>query len=68
MKEVSEKDEIYVFKVRDYTTELVGRKNIEGDFFYIQRGDGSVYKYDSYRVVFSKKLNYEKYILLKIMI
>ena len=50
-------DNIYIFKVRDYTTELVGRKNIKGDFYYIQRGDGEMYKYDADRIVFSQKIN-----------
>jgi len=50
------KDEIYLFKVRDYTTELLGRKNIEGDFYYVQRGDGVMYKYDSDRIIYCKKL------------
>lgn len=49
-------DEMHVFKVRDYITELVGRYNKEGKFYYIQRGDGSMYKYDSDRITFSKKL------------
>ncbi len=49
---------MYSFKVRDYTTEIVGRKNEEGNFFYIQRGDGAVHKYDADRVVQSFELNY----------
>ncbi len=56
----TEKDEIYIFKVRDYTTELVGRKNIEGDFYYIQRGDGFKYRYNGDRIVFSCKLDTNK--------
>ena len=52
----SHEDEIYIFKVRDYTTEIVGRKNVAEDFFYVQRGDGNIQRYDSYRVVSSEKL------------
>ena len=55
-KTCSDKDEIHIFKVRDYTTRLVGRKNEKGNFFYIQRGDGFMYKYDSDRVTFSEKI------------
>lgn len=44
------KDKLYVFKVEDYSTEIVGRKNEEGDFFYTQRGDGFINKYDADRV------------------
>lgn len=54
----TEKDKIYIFKVRDYITEIVGRKNEEGNFFYIQRGDGAVHKYDSDRVTQATELNY----------
>jgi hypothetical protein len=63
MKEIentfcSEKDEMYMFIVRDYTTQLVGRFNKKGDFFYTQRGDGQINKYYSYRVLTYKKLKY----------
>jgi len=54
--ECDEKDEIYIFKVQDYITELVGRFNRKGDFFYIQRGDGFVRKYDADRVVYKEKV------------
>ena len=54
----TEKDKMYSFKVSDYTTEIVGRKNEEGNFFYIQRGDGAVHKYDAGRVTQATELNY----------
>lgn len=54
----NEKDKMYSFKVREYTTEIIGRKNKEGNFFYIQRGDGAVHKYDAYRVTQAIELNY----------
>lgn len=45
--------DIYKFKVKDYTTILVGQMEFD-DFnemvFYIQRGDGLKYKYEAYRV------------------
>jgi len=55
-KACSEKDDIYIFKVRDYTTELVGRRNEQEGFFYVQRGDGNIFRYDDYRVTFSEKI------------
>lgn len=47
----SKNDKIYAFKVRDYSTELVGRKCEGGKFFYIQRGDGLIHTYAEYRVI-----------------
>jgi len=47
------KDPMVVFKVKDYTTELVGRvfeQEGEEKVFYVQRGDGTVYEYLQYRV------------------
>ena len=54
----SEKDKMYSFKVGDYITEIIGRKNEEGNFFYIQRGDGGVHKYEAYRITQATELNY----------
>lgn len=48
-------DDIYLFKVKDYTTTLLGKK--KDDYFYIQRGDGTEYKYDVSRIEWSIKLN-----------
>jgi hypothetical protein len=39
------KDGIYIFKVRDYTTEIVGRYNKDEGYYYVERGDGTCYKY-----------------------
>lgn len=47
---------IYLFKVEDYTTILLGTFDEKEDCFYVQRGDGIKYKYDSYRVVWKQKL------------
>lgn len=60
-KDCNEKDKIYLFKVRDYTTKLVGRKNEKGGFYYIQRGDGFIAKYDVDRVVDSIELQAAEY-------
>ncbi|OYQ46126.1 hypothetical protein CHU92_01610 [Flavobacterium cyanobacteriorum] len=46
---------IYLFKVRDFTTTLLGR--FEDGKYFIQRGDGTKYEYDEYRVVWKRKLN-----------
>lgn len=47
-------DKMYMFKVKDYTTMLLGRKckgnkDVE-QFYYVQRGDGETYAYDWYRL------------------
>jgi len=47
--------DIYLFKVRDYETILLGRYH-DGKF-YIQRGDGVKYEYEAYRVVWKRLLN-----------
>jgi hypothetical protein len=47
--------DIYLFKVKDYTTILLGRYH-DGKF-YIQRGDGVKYEYEAYRVVWKRLLN-----------
>lgn len=47
--------DIYLFKVRDYETILLGRYH--DSKFYIQRGDGLKYEYDDYRVVWKRLLN-----------
>jgi hypothetical protein len=51
--------DIYIFKVRDYTTILVGQMvydEFNEKVFYVQRGDGDKYKYDGYRVEWYKKV------------
>ena len=53
----SRDDPMYTFKVRDYTTELVGRYNKDRDAFYVQRGDGECNVYERHRVVYSAPLN-----------
>lgn len=47
--------DIYLFKVRDYTTILLGR--YDNGVFYVQRGDGEKYEYDEDRVVWKQKLD-----------
>lgn len=45
--------DIYIFKVKDYTTILVGQMELnefKEKVFYIQRGDGEKHKYDEYRI------------------
>lgn len=46
---------LYMFQVSDYTTALVGYRNEDG--FYVQRGDGTCYHYDFYRIVFWVELD-----------
>ena len=47
---------IYIFKVSDYTTTLIGKFDKKEDCYYVQRGDGTKYKYESYRVTVIKKV------------
>lgn len=51
-------DNVYLFKLADYTTILLGRYDDSKDCFYIQRGDGLKYEYDSNRVNWKQKLNF----------
>ena len=51
--------DIYQFKVKDYTTILIGQMEIDKfdeKVFYIQRGDGTKYEYDNYRIEWYKKI------------
>jgi hypothetical protein len=47
-------EDIYLFKVQDYTTVLLGR--YKDGIFYIQRGDGVKYEYQGYRIIWKQKL------------
>lgn len=47
--------DIYLFKVKDYTTILLGRYH-DGKF-YIQHGDGVKYEYEAHKVVWKRLLN-----------
>jgi hypothetical protein len=52
----------WAFKVRDYTTTLVGQRFEFNDafgggvYFLVQRGDGTKYRYDEDRVTWSEKI------------
>lgn len=48
---------IFLFKVADYTTILLGRFDEEKKCFYVQRGDGVRYDYDEDRIVYKLKLD-----------
>ena len=54
----SSTDWVYLFKVRDYTTMLVGRRYWNNEckdwVYYVQRGDGTCYTYENYRVTSSE--------------
>ena len=59
------KREIYAFKVRDYTTILIGQKEIQHIFncedcsyavYYVQRGDGEKYEYHEDRIEWAQFL------------
>jgi len=50
--------EIYQFKVKDYTTILYGQRGLTkiGEMgYYVQRGDGTRYEYQDYRIEWAKK-------------
>lgn len=55
-KDCSNEDPVAIFEVADFTTEIVGRYNSKNNFFYIQRGDGFIHKYESDRVIKFKTL------------
>lgn len=48
-------DNIYLFKVQDFTTILLGR--FDNGKYFVQRGDGTRYEYDEHRIVWKRKLN-----------
>ena len=52
--------EIYEFKVKGFTTILVGQRyyneELEEYFFYVQRADGNRYEYPNCRVEYYKLL------------
>lgn len=52
MKTIPNDEDIFVFfKVRDYTTILLGRYSSKFNTYYIQRGDGKVIaEYEAYRI------------------
>ena len=47
---------IFIFKVQDYTTELIGRYDEKEDSYYVQRGDGTKYSYKSSRCEWVREL------------
>lgn len=49
--------EVFLFKVKDYTTILVGQRNEDEKYFFVQRGDGTMYKYNYDRIVWSKLIS-----------
>lgn len=52
-------DLIYIFKVRDYSTILLGQYDADNDCYFVQRGDGEKYVYDAYRIIWKRKLECE---------
>lgn len=49
---------VYLFKVRDYTTTLVGQYNEAKECYYIQRGDGNIIaEYTKDRITYSKLIH-----------
>lgn len=52
-------DNIFEFKVKDYETVLVGRMGVDeyGErYFYVQKADGTIYKYLSYQIEFAVRI------------
>jgi hypothetical protein len=47
---------IYLFKVKDWEKILLGQRNEEDKCFFVQRGNGEKYKYEDYRIVWSKEI------------
>lgn len=57
-------NDLYQFKIKDYTTFLVGRyivkENNHHDCFVIERGDGTQYFYELYQVEWYRQLSFIK--------
>lgn len=53
-------EDVYLFKIKDYTTILLGRYDKDNGCFYIQRGDGKKYQYEGYRVVWKEKFTLKR--------
>ena len=55
--EMSE-DQMYEFKVRDFTRPLIGRMYRDGDarIYYVERGDGMRWEYEADRVEWTHRL------------
>lgn len=50
MIELNNKDPMVLFKLKDYTTEIIGRFSIENKNFYIQKGSGDIFTYGNFGV------------------
>jgi len=48
--------DIYIFKVKEYTTLLVGQYNEKTEEYYVQRGDGTKYSYHKDRIEYATKI------------
>ena len=53
-------DNIFLFKVSDYTTIILGRFNEQERYYYVERGDGTKYKYEEDRIMWKQKLEFKK--------
>jgi hypothetical protein len=55
-------DKIFEFKVEDYTTLMVGRLHFGKDFYesyaYVQRGDGTIYRYSLDRLTYLEEVRW----------
>ena len=52
-------DAMFIFKVPDYTTHMVGRRQA-GEFgwiYYVERGDGTCWIYDECRIQWAQRLS-----------
>lgn len=45
---------VYLFKCRYFSTILVGQRSEDGLFFYVERGDGTRYRYESYSIEWAR--------------
>jgi hypothetical protein len=48
--DASNDDPIVLFKLKDYTTQIVGRWSVKLGCLYVQRGDGTCYRYGGFGV------------------
>ncbi len=59
MSEKKNKDIMILFKLYDFTTEIVGRYDQKNDWCYVERADGTRYKY-TFGVTWKKELEVKK--------
>jgi hypothetical protein len=61
--DASDKDPIILFKLKDYSTQIVGRWSVSNGCLYVQRGDGTCYRYGAWGLEYFQILRQDKALL-----